>query len=105
MFANDSSMNPFDDLPRSARSAEDFVDAIETIFYSRSRQRDRDDGSVSDDDAIISSSFGPSSGGPGLSLSGVKCSRCCCPAFYSTPGGGSKCARSGCGHHYDEHWG
>ncbi|MEW6301163.1 MAG: hypothetical protein AB1671_26090 [Thermodesulfobacteriota bacterium] len=30
-----------------------------------------------------------------------KCSRCSCPGFY---GSGSTCSRSGCGHHYDEHW-
>lgn len=29
------------------------------------------------------------------------CGRCCCPGYY---GGGSCCSRSGCGHHYDEHW-
>lgn len=30
-------------------------------------------------------------------------SGCSCPGFYSGAGE-STCWRSGCGHHYDEHW-
>ncbi len=29
------------------------------------------------------------------------CSQCSCPGFV---GGSSTCSRSGCNHHYDEHW-
>jgi hypothetical protein len=41
---------------------------------------------------------------PGASLLRArygKCSRCSCPGFS---GSGSTCSRSGCGHHYDQHW-
>lgn len=31
------------------------------------------------------------------------CRRCSCPGFTSGAGE-STCWRSGCGHHYDEHW-
>lgn len=30
-----------------------------------------------------------------------KCSKCSCPGFQ---GNSSTCSRSGCGHHYDDHW-
>ena len=33
-------------------------------------------------------------------LSYGRCSQCSCPGFI---GSGYSCARSGCGHHYDEH--